>query len=237
MRGRLERGLAGGCGGPWHGCARGSSRRRRRSPRRSAAPAARARLTPPTACASISAVLGGKNSNETRGGPASKSTTGSAASRPRVQRRAEVCAHQRSPLEQHGRRSSPPRRPAPSPRPGDAAVQIATVSGSPGSGAAAPARARRRRHQSATSASAKPSRRWACSSRRNSSACGAKSTITSMPPGRNTRAASAIAAAGSIGIMQHLMDHHRVEGGVRQRQLIHVAAADQPVCAARRARD
>src|SRR5215468_8340406 len=39
----------------------------------------------------------------------------------------------------------------------------------------------------------KPSRRWAYSSRRNSSSCGAKSTTSSRPWGRNTRAASRMA--------------------------------------------
>ncbi len=44
---------------------------------------------------------------------------------------------------------------------------------------------------------AKPSRRCACSSRRNSRSCGAKSTTSSRPPGRSTRAASRIARAPS----------------------------------------
>ncbi len=46
-----------------------------------------------------------------------------------------------------------------------------------------------------TVSAAKPSRRWACSSRRNSRSCGAKSTTSSRPPGRSTRAASRIARA------------------------------------------
>src|SRR5690606_295341 len=45
--------------------------------------------------------------------------------------------------------------------------------------------------------SEKPSRTWACSSRRNSSACGAKSTMISRPDGRISFAASAIATPGS----------------------------------------
>ena len=49
----------------------------------------------------------------------------------------------------------------------------------------------------ATVSAAKPSRRWACSSRRNSRSCGAKSTTSNRPPGRSTRAASWIARAPS----------------------------------------
>ena len=33
-----------------------------------------------------------------------------------------------------------------------------------------------------------------------------------------------------VGIMQDLMNHDRVEGRVGQRQLVHVVAADPPVC-------
>ena len=46
-----------------------------------------------------------------------------------------------------------------------------------------------------TVSGAKPSRRWACSSRRNSRSCGAKSTTSSRPPGRSTRTASRMARA------------------------------------------
>src|SRR5690606_39164721 len=72
--------------------------------------------------------------------------------------------------------------------------------------AASPSGAKARVSSRSSSASAshspicrseKPSRRCACSSRRNSCACGAKSTITSFPPGRKRRAASRIAAPGS----------------------------------------
>ena len=49
----------------------------------------------------------------------------------------------------------------------------------------------------ATVSGAKPRRRCACSSRRNSRSCGAKSTTSSRPCGRSVRAASAIARAPS----------------------------------------
>src|SRR6202007_2143889 len=71
------------------------------------------------------------------------------------------------------------------------AVQITTVSGSPGSRRGGTPCRPAALHHSATSLSVKPSRRWACSSRRNSSEWGAKSTSTKTPPGRTTRAASA----------------------------------------------
>src|SRR5262249_37870077 len=44
-----------------------------------------------------------------------------------------------------------------------------------------------------TVSAANPRRRWACASRRNSRSWGAKSMTSSRPPGRSTRAASAIA--------------------------------------------
>src|SRR5579883_1693095 len=52
-------------------------------------------------------------------------------------------------------------------------------------------------NQLSTSLSEKPRRRWAYSSRRNSSLCGAKSAISNRAPGAITRAASATAAPGS----------------------------------------
>ncbi len=54
-------------------------------------------------------------------------------------------------------------------------------------------------------------RRCACSSRRNSRSCGAKSTTSSRPPGRSTRAASRIARAAVVEEVQHLMDDDDVE--------------------------
>src|SRR5689334_18782316 len=52
-------------------------------------------------------------------------------------------------------------------------------------------------NQPCTSRSAKPSRRWAKSLRRNSKSCGATSAIKRRPPARITRAVSPTAAAGS----------------------------------------
>ena len=43
--------------------------------------------------------------------------------------------------------------------------------------------------------------------------------------------------AGPVGVMQHLMDHDRVERSVGQRQLVHVAEPHHAVGRARRARD
>src|SRR3984893_9495491 len=79
---------------------------------------------------------------------------------------------------------------------GRAAVQMTTVNGSPASRRGGAESRPAASHHSTTSTSAKPRRRWACSSRRNSSECGAKSTSTRNPFGRNTRAASAMTSAG-----------------------------------------
>ena len=76
-----------------------------------------------------------------------------------------------------------------------------------------------------TVSAAKPSRRWACSSRRNSRSCGAKSTTSSRPPGRSTRAASRMARRAVVEEVQHLVDDDDVEGIARQRQVVDVALA------------
>ena len=55
-----------GCGAPCGRCARASSRRRRRSPRRNAASSGCSLVTVSHSRASISSVFGGKNSKETR---------------------------------------------------------------------------------------------------------------------------------------------------------------------------
>ena len=76
-----------------------------------------------------------------------------------------------------------------------------------------------------TVSAAKPSRRWACSSRKNSRSCGAKSTTSSRPPGRSTRAASRMARRAVVEEVQHLMDDDDVERIARQREVVDVAVA------------
>src|SRR5690606_7460288 len=77
------------------------------------------------------------------------------------------------------------------------ACQMWTVSGWPGSASTGSVCSDAASHQARSSASAKPSRRWAWRARSSSRSWGAKSTITSRPPGFSTRAASAIAFCGS----------------------------------------
>ena len=67
MRGRQSAGLAAGCGRWWNGCARGSIRRRHRSPRRNWATSGASRLMVSHRLRSISSVFGGKNSKEIAG--------------------------------------------------------------------------------------------------------------------------------------------------------------------------
>ena len=167
MRGRRQRGLVEDALARSRACARGSSRRRRRSPRRNSARAARAARSPPRASLSISSVFGGKNSNETRMRLRRPCTNRLAR---RVHHATSRSAHPRA----HARIAREPERHR------DLAVG---------------ARLRRERLCAAstsrpaaashcvTVSAAKPSRRCACSSRRNSRSCGAKSTTSSRPAG------------------------------------------------------
>ena len=157
------------CAAPSRACARASSRRRRRSPRRNSAPAARAARSPPRD---------------------SSPSPRSSAERTRTRRGSAAAI-----TPPRGRRWRSRTR-------GSRASQsdTAILPSEPGSGdrlrcsvTSRPAARHPLRHR----LGAKPRRRWACSSRRNSRSCGAKSTTSSRPPGASTRAASRIARAPS----------------------------------------
>ena len=109
------------------------------------------------------------------------------------------------------------------------AGQRATVSGVPGRSRAASGSRPASRHHAVTSASVKPRRRWACSLRRNSSACGREIDDQQSAAGSEHACSLGDDVARTLGIMQHLVDHRRVEGRARQRQLVHVALADRAV--------
>ncbi len=115
------------------------------------------------------------------------------------------------------------------------AVQITTVKGSPGNCRGGAGSSPAMRHQS-TSASAKPSRRWACSSRRYSSGCGAKSTSTRMPFGPQYPRRLGDRGRRAVGVMQHLMNDDGVEGAVGERQLVHVPQPHLPFSSPARSR-
>ena len=88
----------------------------------------------------------------------------------------------------------------------------------------------------ATVSGAKPSRRCACSSRRNSRSCGAKSTTSSRPAGPQHARRLGDGARAVVEEVQHLMDDDDVEGILRQREVVDVALPHAAMPAARRGR-
>ena len=151
--------------------------------------AAQAARPPPRDCVSISSVFGGKNSNETR--------IGRAITPPPRTIAPSGCADR-------GRARATPRSCRRSRAP------------AAGCGAMVMSRPAAVIH-CATVSAAKPRRRCACSSRRNSRSCGAKSTTSRRPDGASTRAASRIARAAVVEEVQHLMDDDDVERVGRHR--------------------
>ena len=86
------------------------------------------------------------------------------------------------------------------------------------------------------SPAAKPRRRWACSSRRNSRSCGAKSTTSSRPAGAQHARRFADRARAVVEEVQHLMDDDDVERVRRHREIVDVALPHAAMAQARRAR-
>ena len=119
---------------------------------------------------------------------------------------------------------------------GSSAIHSATVSlpASPAAGGtrsertlARPASARK----PSTSCTAKPSRRWANSSRRNSWSWASKSTSASRPPGRQRPRRLAKRARRIVEEVQHLVDDDQVVGVALDRRGVDVALAQLRHCA------